>query len=329
MSSSSLPLERFYTHPHNTICRYFSRSLNVSRMRLSWMIRSRPGWEADMNDWSTVSEWFQDAKDKLLGDNVASTWGLTKVILPQIKKDWAVVISRLPHYLTLMDGKMYPGPLDGSWVADDLVDVALTQRLVEQGAEVEEIAIKENNWHPGSENRIINVISPYMYCYLAERAGHVLKEPFIPKPQKDIYDYNHLLHFHSDKADNYAASINVRIEIAAQIPADMTWPVREWDPYYQMLPADVSIDSDGTSHFTSYVNGLNPAEHGELYATLEQVLTKMIPLFEKTLTEIRVQRREVEPRTRRVRLRSRQVFLLLSPWAEGRSKSWLGWRQQF
>ncbi|OXA40655.1 uncharacterized protein LOC110860451 [Folsomia candida] len=299
MSSSSLPLERFYIHPHNTICRYFSRSFNVWRTRLSWMIRSRSGWEAGLNDSSTVSEWFQDAKNELLGDYVASIWGLKKT-LAQVKKDWAVVISSLPHYLTLVDGKMYPGPLDGSWVADDLVDVALTQRLVEEGAEVEEIAIKEKNWQPGSENRVINVISPYLYCYLAERAGNVLKEPFIPKPQKDIYDYNHLLHFHSDKVDNYASSLDVRMATAAQMPpAEMTWPAREWDPYYQILPADVSIDSDGTSHFTSYVNGLNPSEHGDLYATLEQVLSKMIPLFEKTLTEIRVQRREVEqPRTR-------------------------------
>lgn len=76
-------------------------------------------------------------------------------------------------------------------------------------------------------------------------------------------------------------------------------PKIEWDPNYQLLPADVVIDSGGASHFTSYVNGLNPAEHGELYATLEQVLDKMVPLFEKVLTDIRMAGREGGPKTRR------------------------------
>ncbi|XP_021952983.1 uncharacterized protein LOC110849833 isoform X2 [Folsomia candida] len=297
MASSSL-IERFYNHPHNIISSIASSEDELSRMRLSWMIRSRKGWETDFNNKPIVSGWFQEAKAEFVGDNVASTSGKKKVALVQVEKHWPDVIDRLPHFLTLLDGQLAPGPLDGSWVADGLVDIAVTERLVVGGAEVEDIAIKANNWQPGTENRVINVIDPYPYCVVEERS-HILKEAFVSKQYK-VGDYRHLLHFHSDKVDKYLDQTDVK-RLISIIPDDMISPPPkiEWDPNYQLLPADVVIDSGGASHFTSYVNGLNPAEHGELYATLEQVLDKMVPLFEKVLTDIRMAGREGGPKTRR------------------------------
>ncbi|XP_035707763.1 uncharacterized protein LOC110849832 [Folsomia candida] len=300
MSSSSL-IERFYNHPSNIISRGQPSKDERSRLRLSWMIKSRKGWETDFNDSSVVSKWFQDAKDEL-GGAVASSSGHKKVALVQLEKNWPVVIDRLPHFLTLWDGQLTPGPLDGSWVADGLVDIALTERLVGGAGKVEEIAIKANNWQPATENRVINVIDPYSYCAVAKRS-HILKGGFVPKEPKNLDDYRHLLHFHSANTRNYLHRFDVK-RLISIIPNDMISPPPkiEWDPNYQLLPADVVIDSDGASHFTSYVNGLYPAEHGELYATLEQVLDKMVPMFEKVLTEIRTAGQaeaESGPKTRR------------------------------
>lgn len=45
---------------------------------------------------------------------------------------------------------------------------------------------------------------------------------------------------------------------------------------------------DGTAHFTSYVNNLNPYEHGGMYGVLEEILsTTFVPLWSKLLTGMR------------------------------------------
>ncbi|OXA55053.1 uncharacterized protein LOC110849768 [Folsomia candida] len=296
--SSSSSIIRFYTHRNCTISTVAPRAEQVMRMQLNWMIRSREGWEAGLNDSSIVSGWFQEAENAFVGNNVASSSAKKNMTFKPFKRIWSFVIGRLPNYLTLLDGQMFPGPLDGSWVADGLVDIALTERLVVGVAEVEEMAIEADNWQPGTEKRVINVIDPYSYCVVAKRS-HILKEIFVPNEHKKVGDYRHLLHFHSDKVDKYLDQTDVK-RLISSIPDDMisSPPKIEWDPNYQLLPADVVIDSGGASHFTSYVNGLNPAEHGELYATLEQVFDKMIPLYEKVLSEILLTRLEVEPKTR-------------------------------
>ncbi|OXA38876.1 hypothetical protein Fcan01_26436 [Folsomia candida] len=74
------------------------------------------------------------------------------------------------------------------------------------------------------------------------------------------------------------------IEQSPFIPKAQQW--EQWNSNFQLLPADVTISWDGSAHFTSYVNELNPAEHGELYAVLEQVMSAFVPLFEKLLTEM-------------------------------------------
>ncbi|RKO90640.1 hypothetical protein BDK51DRAFT_38878 [Blyttiomyces helicus] len=58
--------------------------------------------------------------------------------------------------------------------------------------------------------------------------------------------------------------------------------VRYWH-YHQWLPAEVAVDASGRSRFTSYINGLNPRTHGELYWCIERVFDVALPVLEKSL----------------------------------------------
>ena len=63
---------------------------------------------------------------------------------------------------------------------------------------------------------------------------------------------------------------------------------------YAWLPADFDVSSDGSVRCLSYINGLHPVHHSALYSTIEALLARFIPMFERVLTELR------EPRLRRV-----------------------------
>lgn len=66
-----------------------------------------------------------------------------------------------------------------------------------------------------------------------------------------------------------------------------TEPVPDFDSEFQWIPADVEVDIEGKTRFTSYVNNLNPWEFEEMYGVLEEILsTTFIPLWDKLLTHI-------------------------------------------
>ena len=56
---------------------------------------------------------------------------------------------------------------------------------------------------------------------------------------------------------------------------------------YAWLPADFKVANDGSVRCLSYINNLHPVHHAPLYSTVEEVLARFIPLFERVLTDLR------------------------------------------
>ena len=59
---------------------------------------------------------------------------------------------------------------------------------------------------------------------------------------------------------------------------------------HQWLPTDVQVQHDGEGNFTAkfldYINNLHPEEHSALYGTLERVLARFMPLWERVLGDL-------------------------------------------
>ncbi|KAF6754334.1 hypothetical protein DFP72DRAFT_900008 [Ephemerocybe angulata] len=55
---------------------------------------------------------------------------------------------------------------------------------------------------------------------------------------------------------------------------------------FAALPSDVSVSPSGSAKFQSYINNINPDTHKSIYAHLETLLSKSVPLFEHTLTDL-------------------------------------------
>jgi len=56
--------------------------------------------------------------------------------------------------------------------------------------------------------------------------------------------------------------------------------------HYRWLPADVSVNMFGKVQFDSYINGLHPFEHKELYETISQVMEHFLPLWGRVLRDL-------------------------------------------
>jgi Protein of unknown function (DUF4246) len=68
----------------------------------------------------------------------------------------------------------------------------------------------------------------------------------------------------------------------------------EWHEYeaepppstFRWLPSEVKIDGEGSASIESYINNLQPNRHKELYVVLGKILSKFLPMFNRSLTDV-------------------------------------------
>jgi hypothetical protein len=195
----------------------------------------------------------------------------------------------------------------------------------------------KKDWHPESNNQVLDIVHPSLYAYARGRTRR-----FLPKP------YEHMLGTEEEETLDYLAGEILKITGLPQEDDDLNLtpmltfmkigegqvtqpapsplrlrksllyqprpflgrqpsPEPQWQPGdpipdavelnwptssdYLWLPAEIYVASNDTkepykTRFLSYINNLHPdpsLPSGALYPVIERILTKFIPLFEKTL----------------------------------------------
>ncbi|MDQ0964454.1 hypothetical protein QFZ66_008332 [Streptomyces sp. B4I13] len=202
-------------------------------MRCSALIRAKPEWFNKLNDAGIVARWTQEA--------VAQ--GLTEAQVHY-------VLAELRHYAALRDGRtgVEVSAVDGVWQSDALVDDKLRSRLREAVQALEQVPEAEQDWHPGSDGQVLDLVHPSLFCLVREVSG--------------------------------------AYERAWENPTDR-YSAYEFSEKFQWLPTDVDISDDGDVAFRSYVNNVHPETHRELAAVLPDLFARLRPLFENVLTDLR------------------------------------------
>ncbi|WP_030724858.1 DUF4246 domain-containing protein [Streptomyces sp. NRRL S-237] len=202
-------------------------------MQCSAHIRAKPGWFDKMNDAAVVARWTQEA--------VAQ--GLTEA---QVR----YVLAELAHYAALRDERtgIEVSAADGVWQSDTLIDDKLRTRLREAVQVLEQVPEAEQDWHPGSDGQVLDLVHPSLFCLVREASG---------APER-----------------------------AWQNPTDR-YSKYEFSEQFQWLPTDVDVSDDGDVTFRSYVNNVHPENHRELAAVLPDMFARMRPLLENVLTDLR------------------------------------------
>ncbi|MFD8742909.1 DUF4246 domain-containing protein [Streptomyces sp. NPDC059616] len=205
----------------------------LQMMQCSAHIRAKPAWFDKMNDADIVARWTQEA--------VAQ--GLTEA---QVR----YVLAELVHYASLRDGRtgIEVSAVDGVWQSDTLVDDRLGSRLREAVRVLEQVPEAEQDWHPGSDGQVLDLVHPSLFCLVREVSG---------APER-----------------------------AWRNPTDR-YSKYEFSERFQWLPTDVDVSDDGDVTFRSYVNNVHPEAHHELASVLPDLFARMRPLLENVLTDLR------------------------------------------
>ncbi|WP_093749101.1 DUF4246 domain-containing protein [Streptomyces sp. PAN_FS17] len=229
MSAFPLPF-----HASRSISFATPRTLReLQMMQCSAHIRAKPGWFDKMNDAGVVARWTREAVEQ----------GLTEA---QVR----YVLAELAHYAALRDERsgVEVSAVDGVWHSDTLVDDELRSRLREAVQVLEQVPAAEQDWHPGSDGQVLDLVHPSLFCLVREVSG---------APER-----------------------------AWQNPTDR-YSRYEFSERFQWLPTDVDVTNDGDVVFRSYVNNVHPDEHRDLACVLPELFARLRPLLENVLTDLR------------------------------------------
>ncbi|MEV8595453.1 DUF4246 domain-containing protein [Streptomyces sp. NPDC052012] len=205
----------------------------LQMMQCSAEIRSKPEWFVKMDDAGIVARWRQEALAQ----------GMTEA---QIR----YVLAELAYYAGLRDERtgIEVSAVDGVWQSDTLIDEELRSRLREAVRVLERVPEAEQDWHPGSDGQVLDLVHPSLFCLVRDVSG---------APER-----------------------------AWQAPAG-AMSKYEFSERFQWLPTDVEVGADGDVVFSSYVNNVHPVEHHELASVLPALFARMLPLLENVLTDLR------------------------------------------
>ena len=201
---------------------------------LSAVIRAKPSWHVKMDDADIVASWTREAAEQ----------GMTQA---QIQ----YVLAELRYYADLRDERtgIEVSAVDGVWQSDTLIDDELRSRLRAAVRVLEDVPDAERDWHPGSNEQVLDLVHPSLFCLVRGVSLRGLS-PSWPVPLTGREGY-------------------------------------ELSGKFQWLPTDVEVGEDGDAAFLSYVNNVHPAAHRELASVLPALFGRMRPLFENVLTDLR------------------------------------------
>ncbi|KAJ2254578.1 hypothetical protein GGI13_002076 [Coemansia sp. RSA 455] len=274
-------------------------TLSEQRIRkMSGAIRAKPDWVSKSQNAEICERWKAEAKTQNLTD---------------LEIDY--VFAELDYYASLHKSgtNIMLGAVDGVWCSDSLVDDETTKALKDYAAILENVPARDKDWHPNSNDQVLNLIHPSLFPLIYKRSS-VLSEPIAsplaalelksfgsfpgtplnwsrtlnPPPNKDESD------------EDYAKRLG-RVPIRSELPGGaqpnfyIPLPsVSFASEKFCWLPAEFRVDSDGATTIESYINNLHPRKHAALYPIIGSIFSKFVPMLEQVVTDY------VHPRGQRV-----------------------------
>ena len=233
--------------------------LECTMVNLSGTIRAKPKWYEKMKDETIRNKWKQEA----LGQNLLT------------EKQIDYVLAELEYYNAIRDGSMEMSSIDGVWQSDELIPIHMKQSLIEHVNKLENIPESEKDWHPGTNQQILDLVHPSLFCYVYNESR--------------VIDYNNqVINLHD--ALEHIGDGKV-IHNNSTTSSSRTKRPKKSSNYarsdkYQWLPTEFNVSNDGQVKIESYINNLHPVEHKELYGIIEQIFERFVPLFNKVLTDL-------------------------------------------
>ncbi|CAH0018113.1 unnamed protein product [Clonostachys rhizophaga] len=152
--------------------------------------------------------------------------------------------------------------------SDSLISAELAQSLKDTVRFLEEVPENEKDWHPGSDNKVLDLVHPSLYP-LAYGLTRVLVEKSIGI---------------SDALEHCGTGTILPkpypVEICGQPGPYAETKLPSLSEKFQWLPCDVDISTDGAAKIASYINNLHPIHHADMYPIIERFIEKALPAWD-------------------------------------------------
>jgi len=233
--------------------------LELKLMYLSQAIRSKPRWYEKINHASIKRQWASEAQDQ--GVNADEI----RYVMAEI----------MEYYMKLVDLPIVPSAVDGVYQSDELIDAELKKKFAQQILALEQVPEHELDWHPGSNNQVLDLVHPSLYC-LVNGVSKIIPKRQTNNPKK-----------RRREDDQLEASQEIEEQAEEQLlNAAFSRKSKNSSNKYQWLPAEFAVDSSGKVTIESYINNLNPYVHQELYLSIASIFEKFVPLFNKVVIDL-------------------------------------------
>ncbi|KAL2912212.1 hypothetical protein HK105_208280 [Polyrhizophydium stewartii] len=236
-------------------------------MELVGAILSKPSWWTKMSDAAITAKWRAETREQGVSD---ATFALLL--------DELAYLAR--HCVrTACGGSMTvkPGPVELTVMSDNAVSDELRDALVSRAGVLEDVAEHKKDWHPGTGRKVLDLVHPSLFCLVygrtlvvgsEQRAGAMAMLP----------------------ADVHIASERVAARPTFEEPPGMV------SDQFQWLPSEFRVEDDGSVSILSPINNLHPGHHRALYATIANVFSRFVPLFEDlaAVVDVNLRRAAIE-----------------------------------
>lgn len=301
-------METFETpFPHGFILDYYGvgeipKTVDeMDLITLSIAIREKPNWAEKMNDPLIVAKWKAEIADSFEQNEKKFDFVMAELGKLLHWKGSSKLKSHIPfslgHYLSIKDGSIEVAAVDCTWQSDELIDKKLKDELIAGVSVLENVPSDKKDWHPGSNNQVLDLVHPSLFCYVAGRTK-VLAKPMPPLCNAD--DVRVQIVIRTKKTELNSLNFQTRLKFASDEdflqPQDATnlamehtnkVPSYSKSSKFQWLPSEFFIDESGAVKINSYINNLHPDQHPQLYTCIEKIFEKFVPMFNKVLTGLR------------------------------------------
>ncbi|KAI0631405.1 hypothetical protein C8Q77DRAFT_1060680 [Trametes polyzona] len=244
--------------------------------RFSGMIRAKPDWWTKVHDSTITSRWRAEmveqdraTVDKFWGGEQRFEYG-------NGDKKWprdAITDAQLNY---IFDQLQYEAgqrdPITGIYAAAvprvyesrDLIPPGFKEDFVAGVSVLESVPDDDKDWHPGSNNQVLDLVHPSLYCL---RIGSSLVRVTDPATGSDTV--------------RVLTEEEYRLRRPDLADADEEYFI---SPRYQWLPTDFAISDAGDVKALGYINNLHPIQHRALYPVISSILSRFVPLFERVIS---------------------------------------------
>lgn len=133
------------------------------------------------------------------------------------------------------------------------------------------------DWHPWTNNKVLDLVHPSMYPLVYGRS-RVFKE--------ECVGVEDAIEKWAGKGDIIDKETSSAVPGAWRVyqPISNNVPPNFWSETYQWLPSNIAFQDDGSIKFTSYINNLHPRKYPEIYRAIESLIQTALPMWDQCLS---------------------------------------------